>query len=255
MQFLLKKILGLLLQPLSLIVVLTIAGLLLLWYSRRQKLGARLLSAGCLLLYISSFGLIADSILLPLENDYRPLTVTDAIQKVRWVVVLGGGQTTDPAFPATMRLSDASLARLIEGIRIYRALEGGRLLLSGGAVFGDVPEARTMALVAEDLGIPVSDILMETKSRDTKDQAGNIATVVGNERFVLVTTAAHMPRSMVLFRKAGLEPIPAPTDFKVQKSAHISPYRFFPQAGAIEKMEAATHEYLGILWARLRGQI
>lgn len=110
-----------------------------------------------------------------------------------------------------------------------------------------------MALVAEDLGIPVVDILMETASRDTKDQAVNIANIVGKERFILVTSAAHMPRSMELFHNDGLNPVPAPTDFKAQKSP-ISLYTFFPESDAIESTQDAIHEYLGILWAKLRNQ-
>jgi uncharacterized SAM-binding protein YcdF (DUF218 family) len=253
--FLFKKIVGNLLMPLSVIVVVTVVGLALLWFFRRQKTGARLVTFGCLLLYVFSFSFIADRILLPLENDYKPLTVSEELTSIPWVVVLGGGQTSDSAFPAAMRLTSGSLSRLVEGIRIYRETIGSRLLLSGGTVFGDMPEARTMALVAEDLGVPVSDILMETASRDTKDQALNIATVVGDERFILVTTAAHMPRTMALFHKAGIKPIAAPTDFKVQQGSRISPYVFFPGSGSIDKVESALHEYLGILWAKLRGQI
>lgn len=112
-----------------------------------------------------------------------------------------------------------------------------------------------MALVAEDLGVSVADIRMDTVSRDTKDQARNIASVVGKAPFALVTTAAHMPRTMALFRKVGTNPLPAPTEFKVQKQMSFSPRRFFPKSDALEKIEDTVHEYIGMIWAKLRGQI
>jgi uncharacterized SAM-binding protein YcdF (DUF218 family) len=82
-----------------------------------------------------------------------------------------------------------------------------------------------------------------------------IAKMIGRERFILVTSAAHMPRSMALFRKRGLEPIPAPADFRAPETQSSGPSRFFPGAGALGQTQTALHEYLGLAWAWLRGEI
>ncbi|MBW2649390.1 MAG: YdcF family protein [Deltaproteobacteria bacterium] len=92
-----------------------------------------------------------------------------------------------------------------------------RLVFSGGAVFDPVSEAEVMARAAEIMGVEGDRIILEEISRDTGDQARLVQKIVGDERFILVTSASHMPRSMVLFRKSGMEPIPAPTDYRVPR--------------------------------------
>ncbi len=187
---------------------------------------------------------------------------------VKWVVVLGGGHTSDPQLPVTNQLSDASTARLIEGIRLHNMLPESKLILSGGGFgpqisqitqilkTGDpVPNAKIMADVAEAIGVNKQDLVLESVSKDTKDEAILIQKIVGKDQFVLVTSASHMPRSMALFKKCGMHPIPAPTDYFVKKHQRVSPAMFFPSASDLYKTERAFHEYLGMVWAKLRGQI
>jgi uncharacterized SAM-binding protein YcdF (DUF218 family) len=64
-----------------------------------------------------------------------------------------------------------------------------------------------------------------------------------------------MPRSVSLFRKQGLDPLPAPTDHEAIQGNGLRPGAFFPSGNGLKKSESAVHEYLGTLWARLRGQI
>jgi uncharacterized SAM-binding protein YcdF (DUF218 family) len=147
------------------------------------------------------------------------------------------------------------LARVVEGVRLHKAVPGSKLLLSGGAVFDPVPEAEVMAQVAVVLGVKPHDIRLESDSRDTAEEAEMIAKMIGRERFILVTSAAHMPRSMALFRRRGLQPIPAPADFRAPETRSSGPSRFFPGAGALGQTQTALHEYLGLAWAWLRGEI
>jgi len=81
--------------------------------------------------------------------------------------------------------------------------------------------------------------------------------IVGPDPFLLVTSAAHMPRSMALFRKQGMNPIPAPTGHQVKERqrGEISPGSFFPGIGELEKAEMAVYEYLGLAWVKIRGKI
>ncbi|MDI6688596.1 MAG: ElyC/SanA/YdcF family protein, partial [Desulfobacterales bacterium] len=118
-----------------------------------------------------------------------------------------------------------------------------------------VPESKTMADIAKLLGIEENRMVLEGLSRDTKDQARLIHKTVGDERFILVTSAFHMLRSMALFQKLGMKPIPAPTDYMVKEIQGISPHIFFPNADSLQKMERVFYEYLGLGWAWLRGQI
>ena len=112
-----------------------------------------------------------------------------------------------------------------------------------------------MAEVALELGVGDENLVLESVSKDTKDQAMFIRKIVNGDRFVLITTAFHMPRSMALFQKLGMQPIPAPTDHCVKKRQGISPDMFFPDADNLYKVQKAFHEFLGLVWAKLRGQI
>ncbi len=214
-----------------------------------------MVTGGVVLLTLFSYGLFTNSLLRSLENKFPPLIDLGEVSDVKWVVVLGGGHISDPRLPITGQISNSGLARLVEGIRIHQRLSESRLVLSGGVVFDPVSEAKTMADVAISIGVNQRSLLLETVSKDTKDQARNIKKITGNNRFILVTSASHMPRSMALFRKLGMKPIPAPTDYRIKKLQGIHPGSFFPSAMELRKMERAFHEYLGLAWAKLRGQI
>ena len=268
-MFLLKKIVAPFFSPLSLCLEILLLGLFFLWFTSRQKTGKIVVSVGVLLLTVFSYGAISNTLLRPLEYKYAPLLSLEDMHHVKWVVVLGGGHTSDPQLPITSQLSDASTARLIEGIRLHNMLPESKIILSGGGSFGPqitqitqilkmgdpVPNAKIMADVALSIGINKEDLVLESVSKDTKDEAMLIQKIVGKDRFVLVTSASHMPRSVALFKKYGMHPIPAPTDYFVKKRQRVSPGIFFPSANNLCKAERAFHEYLGIAWAKLRGQI
>ncbi len=171
------------------------------------------------------------------------------------LVVLGGGHISDPKIPITGQLSDASMARLVEGIRLHRELPKSKLILSGGSFFDRVSNAKVLSEVAMAIGVKKKNILLEEISKDTEDQARLIQQIVSKDQFILVTSASHMPRTMAFFRKLGMDPLPAPTEHLVKESVAKTPERFYPSAGGLRKAERAFYEYLGLAWAKLRGQI
>jgi uncharacterized SAM-binding protein YcdF (DUF218 family) len=261
-MFIVKKMLPLLVYPVSLCLGILILGLLFLWATRRQRLGKGLVTVGTVLLLLLSFPFLSRQTLIPLERRYPPLLHPETVSwgeessaSVKWIVVLGGGHRSDPGLPANSQISSAALGRVVEGVRLYKLIPGSKLLLAGGRVFDPVPEAKVMAQVAELLGVKPQDISLEPDSRDTADQAEIISKKLGRERFILVTSAFHLPRSMALFEKRGLKPIPAPSDFPAREPQGFNPTTFFPKASALEQVETALHEYLGIVWAWLRGAI
>lgn len=258
-MFLFKKIISQLLLPLPLCLGISFTGLFLLYFTRRQRLGKALISIGLVTLTLLSYGFISDRLLRPLENRYKPYVTESAADRpkypVRFVVVLGGGHTSDPKLPMTSQIDDSSLVRLAEGIRIYRKQPGSKLVLSGGRVFDPVSNAEVMAGIARELGVDREDIIVESRPQDTHDEACIMKSIVGSAPFVLVTSASHMPRAMFLFKKLGMNPIPAPTRHRVKSNQSLSLGSFFPHADDLHKSETAVHEYLGIAWAKLKGQI
>jgi uncharacterized SAM-binding protein YcdF (DUF218 family) len=103
------------------------------------------------------------------------------------------------------------------------------------------------ANLALALGVSKEDIIINGAPKDTQEEAEFSKTLVGKDEFVLVTSATHMSRSMDLFKKLGMNPIAAPTYFK--KSDINS---FLPDTNSFENSRMAIHEYIGILWAKLR---
>lgn len=253
--FLLKYFISLFFLPLSIVSVLMVSGLILLWMTRKKNLGKIFLTLGTILLLLASYGFLADRLAASLENRYLPLLDVKNIHNakdIKWIVVLGGGALPDPRLPLSSHLNSASLTRLLEGVRLHRKLPGSKLILSGGAGFQDAPLGETLTKTAMLMGVSENDIVSENKSWDTADQAKLISSVVGRNQFILVTSAIHMPRSIALFRKFGMNPVAAPTNYMVVKQSRISPGAFFPGSNSIRKTEAAIHEYMGLIWVRMQ---
>lgn len=260
-MILLKKIISPFFYPLTLCMILMICGLFLLWFTKRQKMGKILVSMGVIITAMLSYGAISDSILRPLEKTFPPLmmeTPSGTIpfdHPVRWIVVLGGGHTSDPGLPVTSQISFDSLARLTEAVRIYRSLPEAKLILSGGAIFDPVSEAEVYYKTARIMDIPSRNLILCGQARDTEEEAQVIQDRVGRDPFILVTSALHMPRAVALFKKRGMNPIPAPAAHRVKARSGNIPEDFFPSAEDLHKMQLFVHEYLGILWLKFRDRI
>ena len=128
------------------------------------------------------------------------------------------------------------------------------MILSGGAVFDPLPNAEAMASTVRLFGVKEEDIVLESQSMDTEDEARLLAPLLKKEPFYLVTSAVHMPRSMALFVKQGTNPIPAPADYSFQSSNIPFLLRVLPNVNAFQQSERAMREYMGITWSRLRGK-
>jgi len=256
-MFLFKKITAALLTPLPLCIIAISLGLLLLWLTQNKKTGKTLIFIGAATLTLLSLPPISNTLLASLESQYPGQMQHSATTEdhVKFIVVLGGGHVTDPSIPVTSQINSSTLARVTEGARLLKAHPNSKLIVSGGNVFSEYPEAVTMRTVAQIMGVNENSIMLDRLSKDTKDQAINIKTIVQDESFILVTSASHMPRSVALFENQGLSPIPAPTNHRARTVNTPGPGYYFPNATALRNSESVIHERLGILWARLRGQI
>ena len=254
-MFLFKKLVAPLFFPVFLCLECLVVGLILLWFTKKQKAGKIVTTVGVGLLLLFSNGPFSRLLLDPLVFRYPSLRVeTGSLPRAKWIVVLGGGHARDPKLPVTSRLPSDALTRVVEGIRLHRKMPDAKLVFSGGGKFG-FTDAGCMADVAVVLGVDRRDMILESKSRDTKDQARLIRDVVGESPFVLVTSSSHLPRSVALFRKQGMHPIPAPSGLRCRHRRFFSRGTFDPGAGPLQSAESAFYEYMGLAWAKLRGQI
>jgi uncharacterized SAM-binding protein YcdF (DUF218 family) len=255
--FALEKFLVPLLFPLSLVLIGLGVGLGLLWFSRWQRAGKAVVTVSAAVLVVASHGWTANALLAPLEQGqvmFAPRgEIPPKAQSIRWIVVLGGGVGGDEHLPPTECLSDASLRRLIEGIRLHRLLPAARLVTSGGAVFTPRPAGEVMRDAACALGVSPERIAVQPVGRNTVEEVAAVAGLVGQDPFLLVTSAAHMPRALEACRKQGLHALPAPTDFQAAGSDGVwTPGDIYPSGAGLHQSERAMYEYLGRLRQRLR---
>jgi uncharacterized SAM-binding protein YcdF (DUF218 family) len=252
--FYIKKILGHALMPLSLVVLLSVVGLLAWIVCRRQRLGLWLCLIAAAVLVLFSYAGPSGWLAGTLERQYAPIMFPQRYADMQWVVVLAGGAGPDDSQrPALAQLGPSTLARLTEVVRLMRCWPEARMVVTGGSgVAGMAPMAPVMAQAAVELGLAADRVLVENRSRDTSEHPVYVAPIIGRAPFVLVTSADHMPRAMMLFRRHGLDPIAAPADFSAGGRDELTLLDFFPESHNLTIAARAWHEYLGIAWEKIK---
>lgn len=251
--FVLKKAIGHCLYPLTLMVLLLVVGSALLWTKKRRNLGRRLVLVGCVLSVLFTVGPLPAMLLRPLEWQFMPHE--DLSVPVDYIVVLGAGHKLDQTLPAALRLNDTARARLAEALRQLQLYPQAKLVLSGGTIVGDEAIADVMADAAESLGIEAERIVRERSGLDTEGEAELLSESYGREKLLLVTSASHMPRAMMLFNKQGIVAQPAPAYYLTTPGFRLVPGDLFPSSSGLRYARIAVHEYLGICWGKLRGKL
>ncbi len=261
MLFALKKFVSFWLMPMSFSVVAMAVGLVLMRSAKRARLGRALAISGLLTLVVLSNKYVSKWLLRPLETRYAPIPelvagtpLPPALAGCRFVVVLGGGHGTTPDMASTNRLSSSALARVAEGVRILRMLPEAKLIVSGPGVGTDDTHALVLARAAQSLGVAPERILQIDQAHDTEDESRHAQRLAQGHRVALVTSAWHMPRSMALFRSAGLEAVACPTDFKTHAYDHFYLESLFWNDDALNRSTLAFRERIGYLWIWLRGK-
>lgn len=244
--FLLKKFLGSLMMPLPIILLLLFWTLLFQLRRKTRWVGFLTLVLATGLLFIASYPPITVKIITPLEQQYPSYQPT--AEAADYVVVLGSSHVSSTEQPITSQLSPTGVVRISEGIRIYRLNPDSKLVFTGANFREPDSYADKSKELAMALGVPEPDILALTGPQDTAEEAQLIAEKFSGSRLVLVTSAAHMPRAMLLFKRAGLTPTPAPTH---HQSKPVREKFIFPSAKTLAKTQYWLHEQFGLLWAKL----
>jgi uncharacterized SAM-binding protein YcdF (DUF218 family) len=245
MLYLIRHLVGALLSPLT--AALLLAAIAWVLRLRRRPAGSRtLLIVAAALAYFGSTALVGDALLAPLEQRFPPLRASLLPATGGYVVALGSGYLPHDSVPITAALDREGLVRIVEAVRLVRHIEGARLIASGGAPAGQTPPALGYAELARELGIDQQSLVVLDSALDTAAEAKAVAALVGSAPVILVTSAYHMPRAVLEFRHAGLEPIPAPTGQLTRGPLLTDWHAWLPNAGGLGKTERALHEYVGL---------
>ncbi len=249
-MFLLKKWLGGLLKPVPFSLTLIILGLLLLLFTRKQKLGKFVAACGLVCIALFASEPVSGYLVANLERQY-PAFNTE--QPVDMILVLGSSGIADPDLAITGQLSSTALSRFSEAFRIWRANPNATWVVSGSG-FGDTKShAQLMATLAITYGVPEQQIIRLNNTLDTPQEAAEMAKLMAGKTAALVTSATHMPRAKALFDVYQVSPIAAPASYHQRNSTQPEPLnRQIPSAYYLYRSEVAMHEYIGIWWAKLR---
>lgn len=258
MFVLIGKIFLPLVQPLGFTFILWVAAIVCYWRGRR-KAGKMLVLAGMVAIMGFSNSLVGDCLYGGLEDDFAVLT-PEELPEADAIVVLGG--MTNPPIPPRreVEVSD-SFDRLLHGMRLLRAGKAPFLVLSGGGIVSltgsAITEAAGMKRLALEYGVDPKAIILEERSRNTYENGLYTREILRERGFsevLLVTSAAHMRRSVGVFRALEIEVIPAPTDVRVvPKPFH--PGRLLPSLLGLDYSSRAVKEYVGWWIYRMRGWV
>lgn len=242
---LLSKLATVLISPLGLSLLLIALGLLLLAF-RWRRLALTLLGFVWLWLLVWSLPVASGALRMALEAEY-PIRPVASLPTAPAIVILGGAMKTPTQKQPLPGLADSS-DRVWHAARLYHTGKAPLLLLSGGSdpALSTMSEARAMQSFLRDLGVPAKAVLLEEESRTTRENAACAAAILkqrGINRVLLVTSALHMQRAAGHFAAAGIEVIPAATDY--ESGALADWQRWLPDAGALAQSGQAMKEWIG----------
>lgn len=262
MGFWLKKFISFFLMPVPLCLTLLAAGWYLTRRGRPSRLGRTLVTLSLVLLGLFSNKAVSNALVRPLEGQFAPVSnfvssraLPASLAACRYVVVLGSGHTDVPELSANNQLSYSGLERIIEGVRVLRALPEATLIVSGPAEGHGMSHASVLAATAVSLGVSPDRIRRIETGHDTEEESLAVAAMVGAGPVALVTSAAHMPRATALFRHAGIQYYPCPTDYTSRVSPDFHLIDLSWDAESLDRSTWAVRERLGYIWLGLRHKV
>ena len=247
MFYVLSKFVGFFLIPMHVLLGLGVAGILLS-VTRFPRFGRFLVTTSFLLMLAVGFLPIGTALTLPLEQRFPAWSSSDGAPK--GIVVLGG--VIDPIISRArneVTLSDAA-ERVTAGLQLALRYPDAKIVFTGGDSDPSNPiEANYAARLFEDLGVARDRIIAETRARSTAENAMFTKDLVApkpGERWLLVTSAMHMPRAIGAFRKAGFPVEAYPVDYQTTGPNDLWAISTSALDG-LTRTDAAVHEWIGLI--------
>ena len=256
MFFILSKVLGFSALPSNFLITIGIVGLILLC-TRWTRLASWLVITSVALLAIAGLSPLGNALMLPLEQRFPPWDPSHGAPD--GIVVLGGALSPDVSEARGVVALDEAAERITVTVELARRYPNARVIFSGGSnavVFDEPPEAPFAVQEFEALGIPHERITAEEQSRNTIENAvfsRLLANPQPGERWLLVTSAYHMPRAIAVFRAAGFPVEAYPVDWRTRGPADaLRPFRSL--GDGLRRTDTAVREWVGLLAYWLTGK-
>lgn len=245
-MFVLKQFLKVLLLP-PVPWLLMLLAVLVFW---RRAWARKLLVYTILLIFALHSGPVNYALRYPLESRYLPLLDPKTAGSYDAIVVLTAGTVSPGGLIPYPSIDESMFRRLDEAWRLYR-VQPKPIIVSGGHVNPFTADKNENRIARDYLirwGVPPDDVIGEANSRDTFESAVEVQKLLkqkGFRRYLLVTSAVHMPRSMLAFSALAPDPVAAPGDFSLG-GMEITPFDLIPNEPVARKIFITLHEYLGL---------
>jgi uncharacterized SAM-binding protein YcdF (DUF218 family) len=255
--FILSKTLGAMLLPTNFLIGVGVVGAVLL-LTRFARVGRKLVITSVLLLVVCGLSPLGTLLLYPLEQRFPPWD--SARGAPDGIIVLGASIEADLSAAHGTPVVRGAPDRIISAAALALRYPNARVVFSGGSanvISNDAREADFAGAIFESLGVAKSRLIMERASRNTVENAQFSKALVApkdGERWLLVTSAFHMPRSIGLFRKAGFAVEPYPVDWRVGGRDDLMALSNVVVEG-LARTDLAVREWMGLIAYRLTGKI
>jgi uncharacterized SAM-binding protein YcdF (DUF218 family) len=229
-----------------------------LMVTRFAALGRKLVMASVLLLVVCGLSPLGTLLLYPLEQRFPPWDAARGAPD--GIIVLGASIEADLSAAHGTPVVRSAPDRIIAAAALAHRYPNARIVFSGGSanlLSNDAREADFAGAVFESLGVAKSRLIMERRSRNTLENAEFSKALVApkeGERWLLVTSAFHMPRSVGLFRKAGFAVEPYPVDWRVGGRGDLLSFTNIATDG-LGRTDLAVREWMGLIAYRATGKI
>ncbi|MET0314296.1 MAG: YdcF family protein [Hansschlegelia sp.] len=256
MFFLVSKVLGFLIAPSNLLAASGVVGAFL-WLAGAENFGGAVMALSVLGIAVCGLSPLANILLIPLEERFprAPEGVAPA-----GIVVLGGSFDTLVAGARRDMSMTSAAERLTEIAGLARRWPEARIAFTGGSnqmVLDGATEADLAARLFESFGIAPERLVLEGKARNTVENARFVRDLVSprpGERWLLVTSAYHMPRSVGCFRAADFAVEAWPVDYRTRGPQDAGRV-FAAVSGGLGRLDVAVREWVGLVSYRLLGYV
>lgn len=254
-MFLLSKIYLFVVNPGFWLLVLLAGGVALLW-TCWQRAGRHILTAVVLFIVVLTVVPVGAMMTAVLEERFPPVREFDGT--VDGIVVLGGSVNQFVSAVWGQPALGEGAERLTETVALARRYPSARIVFTGGSgsvLDQETKETEVARLFFRQMGLDPGRIAFESDSRNTYENALFTRALVGpvaGERWVLVTSAAHMPRSMGAFRAVGWALTPYPVDYQTVGFSGLRPG--FDMIGGLASFSSALREYMALAVYRALGR-
>jgi uncharacterized SAM-binding protein YcdF (DUF218 family) len=256
MFFILSKVLGFFALPSNLLITIGLVGLVLL-LTRSRRLASWLVVTSLVLLALFGLSPLGNLLMLPLEERFPPWDASHGAPD--GVIVLGGIIAEDVSAARGATALNEAAERVTVAVELARRYPNLRIIFSGGTnalIFGEEAEAAFAVRQLEALGVPHERITAEEQSRNTVENAvfsRLIANPQPGQRWLLLTSAFHMPRAIAVFRAAGFPVEAYPVDWRTTGPMDL--VRPYPSVSeGLRRTDVAVREWIGLLLYRLTGK-